>query len=324
MKKYSGSVSALFTLLLVFITSCSDDELVIVHENYSEEDACKSVVETITTNVATGFGSVFDEMIDDSTERAHFVQAFTDEVRYFEDSSGYLFVETTGGWSVAHPINKSIQGSYRLDVQDINGKFYHHDFIETAKHIGYGFVQYYFNDPSTNTIEKKLTFLKIIPGAEWFVASGFYGARKHVFYRAQEIFEWIAKENVVVAARGIGGVLDNYYSDSLDRVEFLRNFIRNIRFFDNHSGYFFIYDLNHINIAHATQPDLQGKNLYDYQDSHGNYVIRDLVSIAKDPGYGFYNYYWNNPVTRTEEPKRAYVMRIPDSDLFIGSGVYLE
>jgi two-component system NarL family sensor kinase len=77
-------------------------------------------------------------------------------------------------------------------------------------------------------------------------------------------------------------------------------------------------------VAHSTQPDLQGQNLYDYQDSHGNYVIRDLIQIAKDDNSGFYEYYWNNPNNGNEELKQSFVIKIPGIDYFIGSGIYLK
>lgn len=98
-----------------------------------------------------------------------------------------------------------------------------------------------------------------------------------------------------------------------------------IRFFDDQSGYFFMYDFDCVNVAHGTQKNLQGQNLYDYQDSRGNYVIRELVAIAKGPtSEGYYEYWWNNPVTGNEEPKLAYVMKVPGIDYFIGSGIYLK
>ena len=124
-------------------------------------------------------------------------------------------------------------------------------------------------------------------------------------------------------SQGLSGGIE-MMSDSMQGVMFCRDFIDNIRFFDNHSGYFFIYDFSCVNVAHGTQKNLQGQNLYDYQDSKGNYVIRDLVTIAEDYGSGVYEYYWNNPVTGTEEPKMAYVYKLPGIDYLIGSGVYFE
>jgi signal transduction histidine kinase len=124
-------------------------------------------------------------------------------------------------------------------------------------------------------------------------------------------------------AGGLGGLF-TYLDDSLLSISYCRGFIDHIRFFDNQSGYFFVYDFNAVNIAHGTQKDLQGKNLWDYQDSRGNYVLRDMINIVKTDGSGFYDYYWDNPLSGKEEAKKAYVTKIPGCDYFIGSGVYIQ
>ena len=85
-----------------------------------------------------------------------------------------------------------------------------------------------------------------------------------------------------------------------------------------------MYDFNCVNVAHGTQKNLQGQNLFDYQDSKGNYVIRGLMDVVKSSGSGYYDYYWNNPVSGLEEPKKAFVYKLPGIDYFIGSGVYFE
>ncbi len=112
-------------------------------------------------------------------------------------------------------------------------------------------------------------------------------------------------------------------SDSTDRILFIRRSIDLVRFYEDKSGYFYVYDFNCINIAHATQKDLQGQNLYDYQDTKGKYVIRELSAAAQNGG-GFVEFYWLKPGETGEKRKMGYVEPIPNSNYFIGSGVYLE
>ncbi len=285
----------------------------------------KTIVEVSTTNTATGFETVFQSMITDSAARAFFCQSFIEPIRFFGDQSGYFFVESYKAWMVAHATNLSLIGTYRMDVQDANGKYYVRDMVNTVIYTGYGFVEYYFNNPSTNTTERKLGFVKSIPSAEFFIGSGFYGDPPDFYYSPSDAKMKVAKVATQVMAQGISGVFSTFYSNTNDRVQFCRKMIDFVRFFDDQSGYFFIYDFNCVNIAHGTQKNLQGQNLYDYQDSRGNYVIRELVRIAEEPaGGGYYEYWWNNPVTGQEEPKLAYVMKIPGIDYFIGSGIYLK
>jgi len=107
------------------------------------------------------------------------------------------------------------------------------------------------------------------------------------------------------------------------RVDFIRTFIGPIRFYPDLSGYFYVYNSACVNIAHATQPELVGQNLYDYTDSRGKFVIRELAAAAENGG-GFVEYYWIKPGVEGERLKIGYVEPIPGTVYFIGTGVYLE
>ncbi len=123
-------------------------------------------------------------------------------------------------------------------------------------------------------------------------------------------------------AGGFGSVFQSIITDTLERVDFCRVFIDTIRFFDDLSGYLFIYDFNGYNVAIGVQKELQGQNLYDYQDSHGKFLIRDMIEIVKNEGKGLIEYYWQNPYTLEEEKKLSYIEKIPGINYFIGSGIY--
>ena len=320
-----------FSIWLAFVfgfglSSCVKNPEInyISNDMVSQYQLDRSVVEVNTTIVATGFETVFHTMISDSASRAGFCQAFIQPVRFFNDQSGYFFIESYGAWMVAHATKPELIGTCRMNVQDANGKYYVREMVNTAIYIGFGFVEYYFENPNTGLTERKLGFVKSIPSAGFFIGSGFYGDPPPVYYTPAEAKMKIAEEATICMATGIGGAFDGYYTDSLVRVEFCRNVIDHIRFFDDQSGYFFMYDFNCVNVAHGTQKNLQGQNLYNYQDSRGNYVIRELLRISRDDGQGYYEYWWNNPVTGAEEPKLAFVMKIPGIDYFIGSGIYLK
>lgn len=107
------------------------------------------------------------------------------------------------------------------------------------------------------------------------------------------------------------------------KISFIQNAIKAINFYPDSSGYFYVYDYNCINIAHAKQSDLVGKNLYDYKDSKGKFVIRELSQMAQNGG-GFVDFYWIKPGETGEKEKLGYVEAIPNTNYFIGSGVYLE
>jgi signal transduction histidine kinase len=126
---------------------------------------------------------------------------------------------------------------------------------------------------------------------------------------------------VHVAAAGLGAVLDGI-KDEKARIETCRKFVSAIRFGGDKSGYFYVYTMEGVNIAHATQPDKQDKNLIDYKDSHGNMVIRDLVKAAQKGG-ATTEFYWTNPTNGKDEKKIGYCEPIPGTKWFIGSGMYM-
>lgn len=131
----------------------------------------------------------------------------------------------------------------------------------------------------------------------------------------------IARTMVHGVAVGLGGALANLKNET-KRIELIRSFVAPIRFYSDKSGYFYVYDSKCVNIAHAVQKELQGKNLYNYQDTKGKYVIRALNEAAKKGG-GFVSFQWAKPGAKEESAKLGYVEPIPGTDYFIGTGVYL-
>jgi signal transduction histidine kinase len=140
-----------------------------------------------------------------------------------------------------------------------------------------------------------------------------------------DTLEWnkyIAKVAVHNHAVMLSNLLSNV-EDENEQIQTIRETIEDVRFYKDSSGYFYVYNYDCVCVAHATQKDIVGKNLYDHQDSHGNFVIRNLSEAAKNGG-GYVMFYWQKPGTTGEKEKLGYVEPIVGTDFFIGSGVYLE
>jgi signal transduction histidine kinase len=130
----------------------------------------------------------------------------------------------------------------------------------------------------------------------------------------------VAAATTHVAAVGLGEMLKGV-TDENQRVELVRKFIDPIRFFTDQSGYFYVYYYNCINLAHAIDKTLPGKDLTEYKDMKGKLVIQDLSAMAKRGG-GIVVFYWPHPQTKLEQRKIGYVEPIPGTDYFIGTGYY--
>jgi len=86
--------------------------------------------------------------------------------------------------------------------------------------------------------------------------------------------------------------------------------------------YPFIYDMEGKCVAHGARPALIGKNLIDLKDQDGKYLIRELIKVSQDPGSGWVDYKWPNPITNKIEDKSSYVEKM--GNYFVGVGIYKQ
>ena len=93
--------------------------------------------------------------------------------------------------------------------------------------------------------------------------------------------------------------------------------------FHDRDLYAFVYNLAGLNVAHGARPALIGKDLIDLKDQDGRYLIREMITIAKGPGTGWFDYKWPNPITNRIEDKTSYVEKM-GNDYFVGVGVYRQ
>ena len=129
------------------------------------------------------------------------------------------------------------------------------------------------------------------------------------------------KSTTEIEATLIGEAIQDV-QDVESKIEIITAMTENVRFFDDKSGYFFVYDLSGTNVCLPTKKELVGKNLYDAKDTKGNFFIRDLIKAAKS-GDGFVEYYFDKP-GKGVQPKLSYVKMIPGTEFFIGTGVYID
>ena len=100
--------------------------------------------------------------------------------------------------------------------------------------------------------------------------------------------------------------------------------LRQLRFNDSGStGYFFAYDTKGVNVMHGVNQSLEGRNLWDFQDPNGTYLIRELVKAARGGG-GVVPYGWKNSDTGEVAPKLGYAEMLPKWGIMIGTGFWVD
>ncbi|WP_136805594.1 methyl-accepting chemotaxis protein [Desulfosediminicola flagellatus] len=111
------------------------------------------------------------------------------------------------------------------------------------------------------------------------------------------------------------------YDTREKQIEAIRRFIKEIRFETDESGYFFVYE-GTITLAHPIRPENHGKDLDGAKDKNDVYLIRELRDAAAKGG-GFVTYVWPKPGAG-DIPKLSYAKLIPGTQMWIGTGVYLD
>ncbi len=101
----------------------------------------------------------------------------------------------------------------------------------------------------------------------------------------------------------------------------VRELLSPVRYGANGSGYFFAYR-GTIAVSIATKPQLEGKNLEGAKDVNGVEFIR-LLRRAASEGGGYVDYVFKKPGAG-DTPKLSYAELIPGTDIWVGTGVYVD
>lgn len=101
----------------------------------------------------------------------------------------------------------------------------------------------------------------------------------------------------------------------------VRTLVEQIRFEEDASGYYFVYT-GTTNIALPPRPELVGQDLSDFRDQNGVYYVRELSRQAHAGG-GYVFYSFPKPSGQLER-KLSYSEMIPGTDMWVGTGVYID
>jgi len=122
------------------------------------------------------------------------------------------------------------------------------------------------------------------------------------------------EEKVQVATHSMAIALSVAVSDVQDNEQqqnILRGIVKDIRYEDDASGYFFVYEGTTV-ITVPTNTSLQGRNMAETADVNGVFYVREL-SRAAAAGGGFVEYVFEKPGSGLQ-PKISYAEMIPGTN----------
>jgi len=103
----------------------------------------------------------------------------------------------------------------------------------------------------------------------------------------------------------------------------IREALRPIRF-NNGRGYYFVFNLEGVEILLPISPEMEGKNMMAVKGGKDELVIPETLALVREKGEGFYKYYWPKPNQEGYFPKIAFVKLFEPLGWVIGTGEYLD
>lgn len=150
------------------------------------------------------------------------------------------------------------------------------------------------------------------------------------YYQRSQDVEGLKKEKAADLKRVVDAVYNQIvdfharYRDSMSEKD-LREEIINLIVAARYEGdnYVWLNDLESRMVAHPSR-ELQGKDLSGLKDVKGASFMLDMVDLVKEKGEGMTSYWWAKPGETEPKLKISYVRLIPELDLVVGTGAWID
>jgi methyl-accepting chemotaxis protein len=96
--------------------------------------------------------------------------------------------------------------------------------------------------------------------------------------------------------------------------------VKAMRFGEN--GYLWINDINGIMLMHPIKSNLNGKSMVKSSTATISDAFTKFVTVARNQGSGFVDYFWPKPGSSEPESKVSYVKKTAHWNWVVGTGVY--
>ncbi len=100
--------------------------------------------------------------------------------------------------------------------------------------------------------------------------------------------------------------------------------LRNLRFYKNLTGYYFIYSNDGTSVMHPHLPHLEGINYNSFKDKNAQIAIKKITTFLDENSSGYISWKWYKPNESNVKEKIGYIKKFMPLDVFIGSAKYKE
>ncbi|MEA3419458.1 MAG: cache domain-containing protein [Campylobacterota bacterium] len=206
----------------------------------------------------------------------------------------YAFVWDLKGMRYVYPPDLQGEGKNMVHLEDIDDKPIGELVIEVASsQEGKGWIHYRWPKPGDVTPSWKSTYVMKVQspsGKAFIIGSGAYDMP-------------VQKSFVVDAVDSAVKLLEREGSKAFDMLRDMRSQ------YIYQDTYVFVIADDGIELVNVAFPKLEGRNVIDYKDANGNYMVKAFINVAKNKGHGWVDYLWPKPGDVERSHKSTYVRK---------------
>ena len=170
------------------------------------ENELKTVMDIMLQNSQAIYKAQKEKGVSDEKIKEAILDKF-EELRFFDDKSGYVFVYELDGTCVLHPVNKSLKGTNMIGVKDTNGKLFLKELIELAQKGG-GIVRYEFPKVKDGKPFPKFAYAISFGPYQWVMGTGIYVDEvQHEIAKIQEAVNVNVSKQRLISTSIIVGII---------------------------------------------------------------------------------------------------------------------
>lgn len=186
----------------------------------------------------------------------------------------------------------------------------------------------YFDNKTKLAISKEKTKKELLENKKQLIKEQVNNISNYIM-EEQQYTEDKLKESLIKRVHEAHKITTNIYDQfhqthtKKELTLIIKTTLKDIRF-NNNRGYFFVYDKKATNIIHPLVPKLEGKNLINYKDTKGTFVLKESIELLKNNDESYQEWYWRKTKGDLKEYKKiGFVKNIYELDWFLGTGEYV-
>ena len=157
----------------------------------------------------------------------------------------------------------------------------------------------------------------IVGVCSWFAVAQFKETNKTELHK---ILLEERKAKLKELAENASAVIEtsSFYDDAIRA-------IKEMRFGENKSNYFFVMDEDGMVYVHPQRPGLEKKVQLDLENPAGRKIVKEIIEKARKKEQGFISYKWYKNGGKEEVgQKLTYISRIPEWKWVVGTGMFVD